>query len=135
MEKIISVGRDELSEWDLKEVEKLEFDLMVYGYENGGYDGSGFAAFKKGDKWFYQELGHCSCNGPLENVSMSANMVVSLDQVISLAEGNYSDVSKEVATYLKRNFVDKVDDVLMNLALRYNIPESDPDWVIIKSRV
>lgn len=102
MEKIISVGRDELSEYDFERLEKLGFDLMVYGYEDGGYDGSGFAAFKKGDQWFYQELGHCSCYGPLENVETSANMLVSLDQVIALAENSYSDVSKEVARYIKR---------------------------------
>ena len=135
MEKIISVGRDELSEWDFERLEKLEFDLMVYGYENGGYDGSGFAAFKKGEQWFYQELGHCSCNGPLENVETSANMLVSLEQVIALAEDGYSDSSKKVTQYLKKNFVDKVDEVIMNLSLRYNIPDSDPDWEKIKSLI
>jgi len=104
MEKIISLGSDELGEWDLERLEKLEFDLMVYAYKNGGYDGSGFAAFKKGEQWFYQELGHCSCNGPLENIETSSNMLVSLEQVINLATSSYGDGAELVAQYLKDEF-------------------------------
>lgn len=135
MEKVTSIWEDELGEWELNKLKAFEFDLGVYAYKNYGYEGSGFAVFKKGEQWFYQELGHCSCNGPLDNVDTSANMLVSLEQVIQLAEGGYSDGGKLVAEYLKKHFVDKVDELLMNLSLRYDISDTDADWEKVKSIV
>lgn len=104
MEKINSIGVNTLEDYELRDLEEVGFDFLVYDYENGGYEGSGFAAWKKGDNWFYHELGHCSCNGPMDNVQSSAKIPVTLEQVIALSEDFYSN-GKNVAAYLKTNFL------------------------------
>lgn len=104
MKKIISIGSHTLGYYGLRDLEEVGFDFLVYDYENGGYEGNGFAAWKKGDDWFYHELGHCSCNGPMDNVQSSAKIPVTVEQVIALAENAYGG-GKNVAEYLKSNFL------------------------------
>jgi hypothetical protein len=101
--KIISIGAKELSEYEIKELDDVEFDLAVYSYESGSYDGSGFAVFKKGDMWFYHEMGHCSCYGPLSEVYSSKNMLVSFEDMEKIAEKGYNDHAKNVIKYIKEN--------------------------------
>lgn len=60
---------DSLSEQDLERVEKLDVDYIVYNYIDGGYDGTGIAVWKKGNKYGYVYLGHFSCNGPFEDLN------------------------------------------------------------------
>lgn len=59
----------ELEDYELAPVEKLNVDWFVYYYEYGDYEGNGFAVWKKDGKYFYGDLGHCSCYGPTENLS------------------------------------------------------------------
>lgn len=137
MRETISIGETLLNtDTDLDILAKIDYDTMVYSYEVGSYDGSGFAAFNIGDKWFYQELGHCSCNGPLDSVLMSKHMLLSLEQVILVAETNYSDHGKKVASFLRKNYTEAlVKTALENLALRYDIPSTDPDFVMVQSYI
>lgn len=62
-------GCDPLSEYDLRDVKKLDAEFFIYNYQNHGYEGSGFALWKKGRKYGYSYLGHCSCNGPVEDLN------------------------------------------------------------------
>lgn len=96
---------DEFSEYDLKDLEKINFSLFVYSYEGGSYDGSGFSVGKIGDKWFYHELGHCSCNGPTDGVDTSSNVLHDLNQIEELVEKNYSysNHAGEVLKWIKEN--------------------------------
>lgn len=55
---------DPFSEYDL---EDWKYDLIVYDYWCGNYEGSGFLVGKDDEGWFSMNLGHCSCNGPLNN--------------------------------------------------------------------
>lgn len=64
--EIISVGPDELNEWDL-EIIPADVELFVYYYEIDYYEGSGVAIFKRNDKYGLHYLGHCSCYGPMED--------------------------------------------------------------------
>lgn len=68
MFEIFQVGPDQLSEWDLKEVQDDgRFEWLVYWYEDGGYDGSGEAvALGKDGLLYIKNLGHCSCYGPMD---------------------------------------------------------------------
>ena len=45
---------------------------FVYYYESGSYEGSGFAVWKIKDKFFYDDLGHCSCYGPTDRLKSFA---------------------------------------------------------------
>ncbi len=62
---------DALDEWTLDRVAEQGISTLVYFYANGGYDGSGNALLRKAGTslWQHQYLGHCSCYGPLENIS------------------------------------------------------------------
>lgn len=68
--KIKSIKNSEkFSDYELKDVKKLNADWFVYYYETGCYDGSGFAIWKKDGKYLYADLGHCSCYGPVEDLN------------------------------------------------------------------
>lgn len=98
--KIVSLGED-FSEYELPSVKALDFDLFVYKYRSGPYDGSGFAAWRKGDKYFYHELGHCSCNGPTDGIGNSKNMGISLVELKRLEDKYNEEYMKPVIEYLE----------------------------------
>lgn len=93
--KIISLGEDNLSEYDLEEIPKLERQLsykvkeFIYYYIDLGYDGEGCAVFlDSNDKWHIIDLGHCSCYGPLEDLK---SVPMEKEQVLkALKDGTYS---------------------------------------------
>ncbi len=62
-QKAYSVGPDELCVDAPDNV-----DILVYWYENHGYDGNGIAVFRNAGtkKWWDENLSHCSCYGPIE---------------------------------------------------------------------
>lgn len=109
--KIISIGRDELSEHDLSTtysapfIGKIEADVFIYSYDDGGYGGSGVAVWRKGRKWSYQYLGHCSCNGPTEDIRTSDAAKFSLDDlrsILSSTENSWNNNYMKMSEYLKR---------------------------------
>jgi hypothetical protein len=113
IEEIISLGQDELSEYDFSfgydepYVGKIEADVFIYCYTNKGYSGSGVAAWRKDGEWSYQYLGHCSCYGPLEDVRTSDKMKFTLKQVIEILESKDNSWMSEanvLATYLKSKY-------------------------------
>lgn len=83
--------------------EGLDFDLLVYAYENHGYEGSGFAVWKKGDKYFYHEMGHCSCNGAWDMASESKRVPHTLEQILEITPNYRGEYSDAVIKYLKEN--------------------------------
>lgn len=92
---------DELSEWDIERVKNAlaDADYFVYNYSNGGYDGSGFALWKKDGKYGYTQLSHCSCNGPVEDLN---SIYYTLDQIKKLVEKEYyGDYAAKVFAKIK----------------------------------
>ena len=90
-----------LSEWDIERVkDKLaDADWFIYNYEHGGYEGSGFAVWKKDGKYGYANLGHCSCNGPLEDLN---TIYYTLPQLKKLVEMEYyTDYAPKVYAKVK----------------------------------
>lgn len=70
--KVVSVGKDEISYYldGLNRNRPLDIaiETVVYSYTNHGYEGSGMVVYTDNlGKYHFDELGHCSCNGPLEN--------------------------------------------------------------------
>lgn len=111
IKKIISLGQDELSESDISFsynepfVGKIEADIFIYSYENGGYDGLGVAVWRNKGKWAYQYLGHCSCNGPCEDIRTSDNAKFTLEQIKEILfskDNEWSSHYKIVGNYLKK---------------------------------
>ena len=94
--KIVSIGTHEFTESEISDVLKLGFEIFIYSYEHGGYEGSGFAAWKKGRKYFYHQLGHCSCNGPTDQIEQSAKVGITFKQLREIANKNYQTHGKEV---------------------------------------
>jgi hypothetical protein len=67
MNKVICLGEE--IEGIAKEIFGVagNFKKAVYKYETGSYEGSGQLIVKTIDnKFWVQELGHCSCYGPLD---------------------------------------------------------------------
>lgn len=112
IKKIISLGQNKLEPYDFCGVfeepfiAKIQADVFIYSYEAGNYDGSGMAVWrnKKGE-WAYQYLGHCSCNGPLEDIRTSDNAKFTLEQIKSVLnspDNSWDKNSKVVAEYLNK---------------------------------
>lgn len=85
MKNIIAL-EEEFSKWEQNEVNKLDFNWFVYFYEYGSCEGSGFAIWRKYDKYYYDYLGDCSCYGPTENISIADNGEFTFEQVKEIAE-------------------------------------------------
>lgn len=102
MEIIKTQNSEELSKYELKNVKKLKADWFVYIYQYGSYEGYGMAIWKKDGKYFYSSLGHCSCNGPTEDLSsISYNSLDEIEKIMS----NYEDKDKEVLKLIKEKYV------------------------------
>lgn len=103
--KIVALGENlhGTEDYYLADLLKLEADLIVYSYASGCYSGDGFAVWKKGRKWFYTSLGHCSCNGPFDNLTTSKEAGFTLAEVKSVAtENNYGVHAVVVVAYLNK---------------------------------
>ena len=67
MNEVICLGEE--IEGIAKEIFGIEgnFVKAIYNYESGSYEGSGELVVKTIDNKFWtQDLGHCSCYGPLD---------------------------------------------------------------------
>lgn len=68
-----SVGPDDLSEYDMEDLQKHEFSECVYHYTIGAWEGHGVALLKEQDGSFLVvDLGHCSCHGPISHWNVEA---------------------------------------------------------------
>lgn len=96
--KIINVGKDELSDYDLQRVNNnkpadISVKRLYYWYINYCYEGSGTAVYQDNrGNWHTDELGHCSCNGPFEggfnNIPYTRQQVIGLLQKALYKEDN-----------------------------------------------
>ena len=100
VKKIYAVGVP-VGEYDLEKIARINFDLFVYSYERGSYDGSGFAIWRVGGKWFYHELGHCSCYGPFERIDLSKNVGMKFKDIARIANTHYTEHGKKVLAGIK----------------------------------
>lgn len=109
IKKLIAL-KEELSNYDFTgssskdKNSKVLADVFIYSYENGGYDGSGFAVWRYKRKWRYHYLGHCSCYGPMEGIQYSDNATFTLEQIKEILGSNKSWCAhaKNVLDYLKK---------------------------------
>lgn len=58
----------ELDKYDTEKIESHGFDLVLYWYAYGSYEGSGEMLARRDGRWAYANLGHCSCYGPVDNL-------------------------------------------------------------------
>lgn len=113
--RIISLGPDKLSEWDLKKLPQLEKQLsyeveeLIYWYKDQGYAGFGCLIYRdNNDNWHIQNMGHCSCFGPVEDLK---SVPMTKKQVLKLLEKEYDYIDdngdfclyKELIEYLKKS--------------------------------
>jgi hypothetical protein len=63
---------DELSSYDMGYLNRYyDADEVWYWYSSGSYEGSGQMLIRKGDLYDIHDMGHCSCYGPLDRMSLS----------------------------------------------------------------
>lgn len=103
--KIIAL-KEKLHEEDVTykaDINELGADLFVYSYEYGSCDGDGFAVWRKGKKWYYTSLSHCSCFGPFDELKPSSNAGFTLAEVKKVAtELNYDNHAVAVMDAVKK---------------------------------
>lgn len=111
IKKVVSIGPDELGESDLSltynapYVGKVEADIFIYSYYIDGYEGSGVGVWRKNGKWSYQYLGHCSCNGPTENIRTSDAAKFTLQElkdILTSEDNSWNTHYRKMANYLSR---------------------------------
>src|SRR4051812_6462077 len=74
---------------------------LVYAYRSSSYEGTGVAAWRHGGKWAYQYLGHCSCNGPTEDMRTSDAAKFSLEELKQILTSKDNSWSPEYAAVAK----------------------------------
>jgi hypothetical protein len=83
---------------------KVLADIFIYSYKREGYEGGGYAVWRYEDKWRYQDLGHCSCNGPFEDIQTSDNAKFTKQEVIDILSNQWNkertqEIIKEMKKY------------------------------------
>ena len=88
--KIYNVGRDELSDYELENLDKEAYEYFVYNYTYLDYEGEGAAVLKDNNgKFVLVGLGHCSCYGPLEE--RVPKCIYSRDEITKLLDKRCKD--------------------------------------------
>lgn len=98
-----SLGSDNLSSYDLENIPDNIIEIW-YSYECYTYDGGGVAILKDINGLFYcTKLDHCSCYGPLDNLTLSDGK--ELDKLLlgftKEAESEYLPLIAEINKYSK----------------------------------
>jgi hypothetical protein len=78
--QIHQVGIDNIADWEIIDVVPNAL-AVVYDYEAGSYEGSGYAVIRYADGWDIVNLSHCSCYGPMDRVVEGLGMRDTLDEV------------------------------------------------------
>ncbi len=99
----LDTSADTLSEYDLKDVEKLDADYFIYTYESSDYEGCGLAVWRKDDLYYYASLGHCSCYGPVESLKSIPYSLEELTKILGLSFKEYSTEFLEKIKFLNNN--------------------------------
>jgi hypothetical protein len=59
----------ELQEYEIETLEKIGAEVVFYWYGQGSYEGAGHMIARDKNGWHVFDLSHCSCYGPVENIS------------------------------------------------------------------
>lgn len=89
-----------LGEWGEKEISELNIRAAWVEYTNYGYDGGGyFIGQKYTGEYFFKDLGHCSCYGPLDG--LEAAMRETYDTRALLLGGCTQELRESLSRILK----------------------------------
>ena len=64
-----------LDDYSLDKLVLLGIDECWYWYATGSYEGSGKILMRKGDLYDFTDIGHCSCNGPTDNITFNGKKI------------------------------------------------------------
>ncbi len=95
------VSDSELGEYDIARVKHMQ--VFAYWYGSGSYEGSGHAIYLTQDnKWDQAGLSHCSCYGPMENVTdESTGIYDTLDELVATFSAELKRDTKDIVDALK----------------------------------
>lgn len=91
------------NEYNIDEIFKQlhEFDWLVYSYGWCSCEGDGNMIHKKDGKYFLTNLGHCSCHGPLDDISKVP--YDSLEALVNSCSDNLKNEIKDILTAITIN--------------------------------
>lgn len=100
----ITCLNDELGQGGINE---LGYEQVVYWYENWGYEGGGQLVGFDGTTFHVHNLGHCSCNSPLEGDGQEYT-VAELSNMLYNPDVLCNDIRQEIVDYLITPPVDRI---------------------------
>ena len=76
-------------------------EFVIYAYHDDGYSGYGFAFVKQNDKFYFHDLGHCSCYGLFEEFTLK-NPCRSLEDMFKVWKKSnfYDNKTEEISEIL-----------------------------------
>lgn len=78
---LLNLGTDE--PYDLDKLSSSGVTVAAYRYESRDYDGSGDMIYRDATGlWHHHSLGHCSCYGPIEDLSFASAGFETLDGLL-----------------------------------------------------
>jgi hypothetical protein len=105
--QMYSIGELDFNKYDLENIEKCNYDYLVYSYQSdcGGYggDGKAIAFYKEENTNFYvYELSHCSCYGPLSGDcgQLSFEQLLQIDEECAITDNHLVLCKKKVLEIL-----------------------------------
>jgi hypothetical protein len=87
----------ELGEWDINDIKRIGVEEIWYWYQTGSYEGSGQLLMRIGNEYDLIDLGHCSCNGPTEDVTFNGSSFNELENSRTEGLKVYTDILFEAA--------------------------------------
>lgn len=101
MERILNIPSTEYEENSEIRIEDFigelkHFDWLIYSYGTGCYEGSGNMIWKKDNKFFHHDMGHCSCYGWEENISDEKGF----DSLEELLKDSSDSIGKSLEPFL-----------------------------------
>ena len=88
-----------LNRWDRETIINAGVDVAIYSYFEGSYEGSGTLIYQKDNKWFYHDMSHCSCNGPVESLKLTDGKDTLVELLENFSEELRSSVYAIVSSY------------------------------------
>lgn len=90
----------------LENIRNLNGTVAIYYYIRGSYEGSGKLIWLKNNKWYYNDLGHCSCYGPTDSLGDDVCIGENIEEVKKkLTEELYQQIEPLIDIAIVKGYI------------------------------
>ena len=102
-------GSDSLADYYIDDLKKIDgFKQAFYWYWSGTYEGAGQLLVQIKDKWYLNDLSHCSCYGPLSHMSLITGYKDMNDMKAHLTDAYLDEVEVLIKAVEDKNHQERV---------------------------